>query len=125
MPVDAIKPDTEPGLEKWLSINTEYAKLWPNIMCSRKNLRLMPKSGGEWQTRDNISHQIQVTAPDVIPAMVRRRFAEYYSCGANVASVSGQKLGQPRRGSCQVESVMDRALTLGHQLTALLWPSNY
>src|SRR3989441_972987 len=24
-PVDAIKPDTEPGLEKWLSLNGEYA----------------------------------------------------------------------------------------------------
>jgi NAD-dependent dihydropyrimidine dehydrogenase PreA subunit len=24
-PVDAIKPDTEPGLEKWLAINAEYA----------------------------------------------------------------------------------------------------
>ena len=23
-PVDAIKPDTEPGLEKWLSLNAEY-----------------------------------------------------------------------------------------------------
>ena len=23
-PVDAIKPDTEPGLEKWLEVNTEY-----------------------------------------------------------------------------------------------------
>ena len=30
-PADAIKPDTEPGLEKWLEINTEYAKSWPNI----------------------------------------------------------------------------------------------
>src|SRR6476646_5053572 len=30
-PVDAIKPDTEPGLEKWLSLNAEYAKIWPNI----------------------------------------------------------------------------------------------
>ncbi|MBT9470519.1 MAG: ferredoxin FdxA [Pseudomonadota bacterium] len=31
-PVDAIKPqaDDEPG-GKWLKINTEYAKLWPNI----------------------------------------------------------------------------------------------
>jgi NAD-dependent dihydropyrimidine dehydrogenase PreA subunit len=27
-PVDAIKPDTEPGLEKWLSLNAEYAKIW-------------------------------------------------------------------------------------------------
>ena len=25
-PIEAIKPDTEPGLEKWLEINAEYAK---------------------------------------------------------------------------------------------------
>ena len=30
-PVEAIKPDTEPGLEKWLGLNAEYAKAWPNI----------------------------------------------------------------------------------------------
>ena len=30
-PVDAIKPDTEPGLEKWLEVNAEYASKWPNI----------------------------------------------------------------------------------------------
>jgi ferredoxin len=30
-PADAIKPDTEPGLEKWLALNAEYAKQWPNI----------------------------------------------------------------------------------------------
>ena len=30
-PADAIKPDTEPGLEKWLEVNAEYAKTWPNI----------------------------------------------------------------------------------------------
>jgi ferredoxin len=36
-PVDAIKPDTGPGLEKWLSINTEYAKLWPNITLKQTN----------------------------------------------------------------------------------------
>ncbi len=26
-PVDAIKPDAESGLEKWLSLNAEYAKI--------------------------------------------------------------------------------------------------
>ena len=26
-PVDAIKPDTEPGLEKWLELNAEYAEI--------------------------------------------------------------------------------------------------
>ena len=31
-PADAIKPDTEPGLEKWLEVNAEYSKgAWPNI----------------------------------------------------------------------------------------------
>jgi ferredoxin len=25
-PVDAIKPDTEPGVEKWLKVNAEFAK---------------------------------------------------------------------------------------------------
>jgi ferredoxin len=31
-PVDAIKPDTEDEPDgKWLRINTEYAKVWPNI----------------------------------------------------------------------------------------------
>ena len=34
-PVDAIRPDTEPGLEKWLSLNAEYAKIWPNIMVKK------------------------------------------------------------------------------------------
>ena len=30
-PIEAIKPDTDPGLEKWLDINTEYSAQWPNI----------------------------------------------------------------------------------------------
>jgi ferredoxin len=34
-PVDAIKPDNEPGLEKWLSLNAEYAKIWPNITVKK------------------------------------------------------------------------------------------
>ena len=35
-PVDAIKPDTEPGLEKWLALNAEYAPKWPNITVKRE-----------------------------------------------------------------------------------------
>jgi ferredoxin len=30
-PADAIKPDTEGNIEKWLQINLEHAKTWPNI----------------------------------------------------------------------------------------------
>jgi len=30
--VDAIKPDTEDDPDgKWLKVNTDYAKVWPNI----------------------------------------------------------------------------------------------
>ena len=36
-PADAIKPDTEPGLEKWLALNTEYAKAWPNITQKKES----------------------------------------------------------------------------------------
>jgi ferredoxin len=30
-PADAILPDSEGGMEKWLEINREYATQWPNI----------------------------------------------------------------------------------------------
>ena len=34
-PVEAIMPDTEPGLEKWLELNREYAEKWPNITAKK------------------------------------------------------------------------------------------
>jgi ferredoxin len=34
-PVDAIKPDTETGLEKWLVLNREYSEKWPNITSKK------------------------------------------------------------------------------------------
>src|SRR5258708_21520581 len=44
-PVDAIKPDTEPRLEKWLSLNAEYAKIWPNITVKKAT----PPDSKEWE----------------------------------------------------------------------------
>ena len=44
-PVDAIKADTEPGLEKWLSLNAEYAKVWPNITVKKAP----PPDSKEWE----------------------------------------------------------------------------
>ena len=44
-PVDAIKPDTESGLEKWLSLNAEYAKIWPNIT----DKKAPPPDSKEWE----------------------------------------------------------------------------
>ena len=30
-PVDAIKPDTEPDMAKWIALNGDLAQQWPNI----------------------------------------------------------------------------------------------
>ena len=60
-PVDAIKPDTDPGLEKWVSLNAEYAKIWPNITV-KKTPRLTTRCGRGSRTNSNTSHQIQVKA---------------------------------------------------------------
>ena len=41
-PVDAIKPDTDPGLEKWLSLNAEFAgfgRTSPQSMSHRQMQR--------------------------------------------------------------------------------------
>jgi ferredoxin len=37
-PAEAIKPDTEPGLDTWLKLNAEYALLWPNLTSRRDPL---------------------------------------------------------------------------------------
>ena len=44
-PVDAIKPDTEPGLEKWLRLNAEYTKVWPNITMKKPP----PPDSKDWE----------------------------------------------------------------------------
>ncbi len=48
-PVDAIKPDTESGLEKWLSLNAEYAKIWPNITAKKAP----PPDSKDWEGRSD------------------------------------------------------------------------
>jgi len=30
-PAEAIKPDTDGGLEQWIEVNRQYAQSWPNI----------------------------------------------------------------------------------------------
>ena len=44
-PVEAIKPDTEPSLEKWLGVNAEYAKIWPNITTKKTP----PADAKQWE----------------------------------------------------------------------------
>jgi ferredoxin len=57
-PVDAIKPDTEPGLEKWLLLNAEYAKIWPNITIKKRPHLTLRSGRGSW-TNSNTCYQLQ------------------------------------------------------------------
>ncbi len=41
-PADAIRPDTEAGMEQWVSFNLKYSEQWPNITVKRE-----PPSDGE------------------------------------------------------------------------------
>ena len=34
-PANAILPDTEKGLEKWLEVNRDYSEKWPNITSKK------------------------------------------------------------------------------------------
>ena len=43
-PAEAIIPDTEDGTERWVEMNTEYSKSWPNI--TRKGEP--PADGEDW-----------------------------------------------------------------------------
>ncbi len=62
-PVDAIKPDTEPGFEKWLSLNAEYVKVWPKITV-KKRPRSTLRNGKGSRTNSNTSHQIPARVID-------------------------------------------------------------
>jgi ferredoxin len=46
-PADAIKADTEPGLEQWLTLNTQFAKMWPNLTQKKKALPNAKEHEGE------------------------------------------------------------------------------
>jgi ferredoxin len=37
-PAEAIKPDTESGLDKWLKLNADFSTQWPNITQKRDPL---------------------------------------------------------------------------------------
>ena len=56
-PADAIKADTEKGLEAWLELNAQYAKTWPNITIKREG----PADGKEW---DGVAGKLEQFSPE-------------------------------------------------------------
>jgi len=58
-PAEAIKPDTEPSLEKWLTLNAQYAKTWPNVTQKRD----APPDAKEWDGKPDKFAQFFDPAP--------------------------------------------------------------
>lgn len=46
-PADAIRPDTETGMEKWVTFNTKYAAEWPVITIKKDPLPNADERDGE------------------------------------------------------------------------------
>ena len=46
-PADAIRPDTEPGLESWVELNRKYADAWPVLVTKRDALPEAEERDGE------------------------------------------------------------------------------
>ena len=46
-PADAIRPDTEPDMEKWVEFNRKYSMLWPVIITKKDPLPDAEERDGE------------------------------------------------------------------------------
>ena len=50
-PINAIKPDTDQGLDSWVELNTKYSSVWPNI--TKKRPEDVPKDQEKWRGQKN------------------------------------------------------------------------
>ena len=58
-PAEAIKADTEGGLEKWLELNREYSTTWPNITQKGEP----PADAKDWDGIDGKFEKFFSTSP--------------------------------------------------------------
>ena len=75
-PVDAIKPDTEPGLEKWLELNREYAQKWPNITGKKD----MPKDARTYWDETEKFDKYFSPKPGEVPAFATAPALVFVGC---------------------------------------------
>ena len=98
-PADAIKPDTESGLDKWLQINTEYADEWPNI-TAKKELPPTPRNSTAWRASSRSTFR---------RARRRRLLSRFSSLPALCATRPSVNRSCPcwRRGSSRMQQIVD------------------
>src|SRR5438105_4149950 len=100
-PVDAIKPDTEPGLEKWLLLNAEYAKIWPNITVKKAP----PPDSKEWEGKPD---KLQYFLPN--PGV---------GVGVRTPEQFGPAFSDLTRANAQALYVVEDPIFFAHRMTLL------
>jgi ferredoxin len=102
-PADAIKADTEPGLDEWLAINARYALAWPNISAKGP----VPADAKEWDGKPGKA-ALLVTGEDPAEPHAKKPI---YDPGAGPETppqsefeVEGARIGfpEPRKGEVMV-----------------------
>ena len=58
-PIDAIRSDTEDGMEKWAEINRTYSEIWPVIT----EMKEPPSDTKEWENVENKFEQYFIKKP--------------------------------------------------------------
>ena len=59
-PADAIRPDTEPDMERWVEFNRKYSELWPVIITQKDPLPEAEERDGETGKLENTFLKTQV-----------------------------------------------------------------
>lgn len=72
-PAEAILPDTEPGLEKWIEVNAEYSEKWPNITEKKNRCRTLKSLTARKTSSKSIFRRI--LRPDSRKLLVRQTAA--------------------------------------------------
>ncbi len=56
-PADAIRPDTEPDMEKWVEFNRKYSEMWPVIVSKKDPMPNAEEMDGKPGGVVNCSHR--------------------------------------------------------------------
>jgi len=54
-PADAIRPDTEPDMEKWVDFNRKYSEAWPVILLKKTSFQRRKPATAKRASWRNIS----------------------------------------------------------------------
>ena len=60
-PVDAIEPDTNEGINKWLEINTKYSEIWPNITTKKEKKLVLKKESKTKVQIENSNQNLRIS----------------------------------------------------------------